>query len=570
MTINGFSTALSGTRQPCVPPPTRSVGSINTRYPSVDAHAASQAALLLCLDPANSAPASQLRLENRSIQHLSPEPTANALSKEERDQIWVMEPTITYDEIRKVNRVVVRKNEKVWAEGHHIDDTIVKNTPKAFIADGTDTEFYDEEGNFICGIIYNIDVKEGAIGELGSLAQATTKRGAGGGLLPDIDKIKQNLESDGATNISISGGWAISYIASGKKRKTTKANSHHSTVYGVSGRRGDGDIAPSKRAGLTVVKPYLELLTDCFKKSFPAQYLDHDKKMRKCQGHVYYQENSVFSTMAVNRHEIDKEGAVKKQSRAALHTDKGHHKDGFEVMLTLKKNIEGGDEFLPEYGILLKLQDRSVTCFKGTAIQHDVTAIGRKDLSKQANRVTALGFMLKLSDAMLTSAKERATSAEAALPPTETNVMPQIGMATHAHSIQGHETPLPAATVLPEPMDPYAFSQEMANLRQALTESQHALQILSLQKELLESRLQNEQLINAELRRQLSLSSQGASPAVGGAFLSMMSPGANTTTTTTSLSDQESRRLKHSRSDCEDADVVVLQSPAKRLRTEKF
>lgn len=347
------------------------------------------------------------------------QPEEKKLSKELQEQIWVGEPEISYDLSRNVIRVSVKKNQIAWQLAHHIDDAIVTNTPKAYIADGRDTEFYDEEGQFICGIVHQVDVEEGAIDKLAPLALSRFNRGAAAGLLLEPQKMIEHHESLGR-KVTICTPWELKYTHPDLKQEDRRCNQQYSSTYGIGRKsRTPGTLVQSRQKGLDIAAPYFKLLSDCFKQKFNKQYASHVQAMASNGGSAFYLANSVFSTIAINHHAIGHEGTIEKNSRAAIHTDDGHHKAGYEVMLTLKHNIEGGDLFLPEYGILLKLQDCSVTCFKGSVIKHAVTSIRQANHQETATRVTAVAFVRHFGNAQLQKAK-----AEVAAPATAPRVHP--------------------------------------------------------------------------------------------------------------------------------------------------
>ncbi|CRX37594.1 hypothetical protein [Estrella lausannensis] len=414
MSINTHSTQVS---TPSFPPDFIPYGVVVPNQPGPAPGHVAIAQTLLNLDPQSSEAPPPDALQSRSFTQIAstlPQETEmNQLSQEERDQIWVTEPKVTFDAQRNVKKVIVTKNSKEWARGTFVDDVIVKSTPKDYIADGENTEFYDENGNFICGIAYGVNVEMGAMKKLAPLANSSAQRGAAGGLIVDIEAAKEKLKSDGYHDIDVVGdGWALRYRKNeGKGQYSTFANRHYSTAYGVTGSAKSyivDKVAPTKASGLQTLQPYFRLLTQCFMNQFSAQTLSHLQRMKECEGHYFFQPSTCFSSLVVNCHEINEKGEEIKNSRAAIHLDESHHPDAYEVMLTLKENIDGGDLYLPEYGILLKLKDRSVTCFNATLQKHTVTKIERENVYKSACRVTALAYMKGFSENALAMAKVHA------------------------------------------------------------------------------------------------------------------------------------------------------------------
>lgn len=559
------------------------------------------AQVLLNSDHQNRDAASLNSLQSRSFTQIFPllpqEPEQRALSQEERDQIWVMEPKVTVDTERNVKKVIVRKNSKDWARALYVDDAIVNSTPKDYIADGENTEFYDEEGKFICGIVYGIDVEKGAIQRLAPLACSTAQRGPGAGLIADIEGEKEKLKEKGYNVIKpVGDGWALRYKKEeGKGQYSTFANRHYSTTYGVTGSSKSKTVdntAASKASALQTLQPYFRQLSDCFMQKFPGQYMSHIKAMMGCGGNFFYQPGAIFSSMVINCHEIDEKGKEIKNSRPAIHIDDGHHPDAFEVMLTLKENIEGGDLYLPEYGILLKLKDCSVTCFKATLLKHTVTKVGREDISKKACRVSAVAHMYKFSNDALKIARanwqERTERARlglisgTGLQPAAGALLPQPALTSSPYQSQLiRGMPLPTA-VNPNQPQPTATTLETASLHKEIMASQVIIQqlkaanaVLFLEKQVAESKLETANLkitlLTEKLRKAEKFMNQNSQPAIPQSDAAPTGQGIHQTLTTTTTTDTRTsfESFKRGQSDVDQEDTSLLEPAFKRPRIEK-
>ncbi|CRX37596.1 hypothetical protein [Estrella lausannensis] len=349
---------------------------------------------------------------------VAPAAAANSLCVDQNQNIQVVSDAALVKNSMVEKRV--SKNNHDWKLAEHVDDeTIAKFTPKENIADGEDTVFLDQDGNFICSIAYDaINVADDAIDTLAKVPQSTRERGAAAGVVDReaMDKFYQDLNERrksstmakvrGKSNQRVEYSEEFPWLAhlNGDK-KAKRGNAHYSTSFGcarnfktpaqVEADKGE------KKPRYEKVRPYFKLISDCFEKKWSDQYRSYTQIMKKNGGDNFYLADSVFSTIVVNTHEIASNGKVLKDARAAIHTDSGHHDESFEVMLCLKKNVEGGDLYLPEYGILLKLRHKCVVCFRAKLHKHAVTEIRRKELDSTALRVTLVAYMTKFSNSTL-------------------------------------------------------------------------------------------------------------------------------------------------------------------------
>ena len=354
---------------------------------------------------------------------VAPPAAPKALNADQNRNIQAVSPTALVKSSMVEKKV--SKNNHDWKIGQHVDaETIAKITPEENIADGEDTVFLDQEGNFVCSIAYDaIDVPDNAIDVLAPLPRSNCERGPAAGPVDRevMDRKyeaqnEQKKSSQMASERDKCNQWLqypedkpwMAYLNGDKNKK--RGNSQFSTSFGCSRRyRIPAEVESStddKSGRYKIVKPYFKLISDCFEKKWNDKYRSYTQRMKENGGDNLYLADSVFSSIVVNTHEIDGNGEVSKNARAAIHTDSGHHDDSFEVMLCLTKNIEGGDLYLPEYGILLKLRHRCVVCFRAKLHKHAVTEIKRKDLHSKALRVTLVAYMTRFAEDTLQKARQ--------------------------------------------------------------------------------------------------------------------------------------------------------------------
>ena len=86
-------------------------------------------------------------------------------------------------------------------------------------------------------------------------------------------------------------------------------------------------------------------------------------------------------------------GIINKNNPLNYHFDRGNFRDVYSAMLTIKKDIQGGNLVLPEYDVAFQLDNNSVFLFDGQGILHGVTPI--KKTSTRAYRFTAVYYTMK-------------------------------------------------------------------------------------------------------------------------------------------------------------------------------
>ena len=86
-------------------------------------------------------------------------------------------------------------------------------------------------------------------------------------------------------------------------------------------------------------------------------------------------------------------GVINNSAALPYHKDSGNLIGSWSAMLAIRKNTNGGNLHLPEYGVTLAIPDRSVTIFNGQALWHGVTPmIAAK---KDAYRFTIVWYAKK-------------------------------------------------------------------------------------------------------------------------------------------------------------------------------
>lgn len=294
-------------------------------------------------------------------------------------------------------RVIVQKNGGEHPIGSHVTEEQILQVPEQNIADGQNTIFYDPRGNFICSIIYDaVNIDESTLNQIALLARATSYRGPASGPINQEDWKAKQKKGGKAISFPADKPWEV--IVEGKK-KDHRGNRQCTTVYGCSRLNPlPSKVAESKAEGFELLEPYFALISQLFKQYWNNIYTSYYNNMMRSGGSDFYVPGSVFSSMVINTHEIDAGGTTKKDSRAAIHTDNGHHTYSYELMPCFKRNIKGGDLFLPEYGILLKLNSKCLVCFQAGIHKHAVTPIDRIDPAASALRVTMVAYMWRFGE----------------------------------------------------------------------------------------------------------------------------------------------------------------------------
>lgn len=126
---------------------------------------------------------------------------------------------------------------------------------------------------------------------------------------------------------------------------------------------------------------FSKIASEYYNKIFPKQY-DHNanivnEKILK----EWRLEDTVFTS-----------GIINKDSVLQYHFDIGHVTKALSVMLTLKKDLIGGDLSIPEIDTLIKLKDNTLLIFDGQELMHGVTPIIKK--SKKSYRFTVVYYSL--------------------------------------------------------------------------------------------------------------------------------------------------------------------------------
>lgn len=86
-------------------------------------------------------------------------------------------------------------------------------------------------------------------------------------------------------------------------------------------------------------------------------------------------------------------GIINENNPLKYHFDAGNYRNVWSGMVVFKEGITGGFLSLPEFGIGVALQDKSILFFDGQGILHGVTPIQR--LSKQSKRYSIVYYSLK-------------------------------------------------------------------------------------------------------------------------------------------------------------------------------
>lgn len=125
---------------------------------------------------------------------------------------------------------------------------------------------------------------------------------------------------------------------------------------------------------------YAKVINDIYEDGNAPRFKRHQELVKKVNEN-YVIPDTLFTSGIVNRNNPLK-----------YHFDSGNFQKVSSAMIAFKHNIEGGHLVLPEYGIKLMIQDRSVSLFDGQDILHGVTPI--KKLTPDALRFTAVFYSL--------------------------------------------------------------------------------------------------------------------------------------------------------------------------------
>lgn len=118
-----------------------------------------------------------------------------------------------------------------------------------------------------------------------------------------------------------------------------------------------------------------------YEKIFPSQYKHNQNIVNDKILKEWTLEDTVFTS-----------GIINKDSVLQYHFDIGHVSKALSVMLTLKKDLIGGNLAIPEIDTLIKLNDNTLLIFDGQELMHGVTPIIKK--SKKSYRFTVVYYSL--------------------------------------------------------------------------------------------------------------------------------------------------------------------------------
>ena len=166
-------------------------------------------------------------------------------------------------------------------------------------------------------------------------------------------------------------------------------------------------IFPAPLKNLAHAIPILKDISKLFQKHWPSTYADHETSMKILGKEKYYLGyGSVFSSLAVTTHQIDKRDHITKNALRGYHLNEDYENNSYSLMQCNVRNIKGGDLFFPHYtplgpdgsisplrGIVIKVRDGALVCFKGAEIIYATTPMDRDSLSKESLRVTAVAHM---------------------------------------------------------------------------------------------------------------------------------------------------------------------------------
>lgn len=124
------------------------------------------------------------------------------------------------------------------------------------------------------------------------------------------------------------------------------------------------DVIPDRDLQEHII-PTLEQVSDMFKQYAPLAYQQHDRILQQNRGLLRIG-RSAFSVFSLNL------GTVGMQSDAqtVFHKDTAHAKNGYEVLLILGDNMQGGELVLPEYDVALVIEPGDLLIMKGYDLVH--------------------------------------------------------------------------------------------------------------------------------------------------------------------------------------------------------
>lgn len=126
---------------------------------------------------------------------------------------------------------------------------------------------------------------------------------------------------------------------------------------------------------------FSKIAKEYYEKIFPSQYNHNNNVVKEKILKEWTLEDTVFTS-----------GIINKDSVLQYHFDIGHVSKALSVMLTLKKDLIGGDLSIPEIDTLIKLKDNTLLIFDGQELLHGVTPIVKKN--KNSYRFTVVYYSL--------------------------------------------------------------------------------------------------------------------------------------------------------------------------------
>lgn len=146
---------------------------------------------------------------------------------------------------------------------------------------------------------------------------------------------------------------------------------------------------------------FAEVACKYYMKIFPEQFNHNKKVVEEKINKEWLLEDTVFTS-----------GIINKNSALQYHFDIGHVSKALSVMLTLKKDIIGGNLSIPEIDTIIELKDNTLLIFDGQELLHGVTSIHKKN--DKAYRYTIVYYSLiqmwkclTITDEVISARKKR-------------------------------------------------------------------------------------------------------------------------------------------------------------------
>lgn len=115
-----------------------------------------------------------------------------------------------------------------------------------------------------------------------------------------------------------------------------------------------------------VVNQFSEELNAIYRSVFPTLHEGHLQRVSKGGESEVRNEYKIGNTPFTST-------ILNKDTALPCHKDESNLRGTMSVMLVLTESMIGGDLILPEYNLQLKMHDRTVVVFEGSAIAHGVT-----------------------------------------------------------------------------------------------------------------------------------------------------------------------------------------------------